>query len=1163
MNTPPTPPPAGRLLRLSKGVGALVVLLAAVIGVPVLLVALGAAPAHLPTGHDVTTALTSRDDGHLVGVVLAAGAWICWALFTLSALPEIVGVLAHRPVVRLPGLGAFQRPAGALVALITVGLSVGVLPIGTSGTAARAGTPVPLPVAHAPATQHATSTPAAVAPVAVAPAAVAPAWQLAAGLTDTSDPPATGLRTYQVARRDTLWGIAERHLGDPLRYPEIARLNAGTVGADNEITPGTVLRMPVDATGLPPHRETHPAGSAPGSVVEQGSLDTVRVRPGDTLWGIEQRVTGDGVNWTSGWQANQHRAEPGGVRFDDPDLIRPGWTLDIPRPPAADQAPVTGHPAPPAQPAPAPPAATTTSPSARPSPPATGEIPTTEAAPRAAADAPTPPAVPSTEADSTATVAAPPRSRPDEQRRVPQVEPGSGLQPDLPMVAFAGGGLLLAGLSLSALRRYRRRQFRARRPGRTINGTPPELLPVERAVLSAGSAGIADVTWLDQALRGLVQVLARTAGARLPDVVAVCLTDDLLQLVLTGPAPEPPAPWAVDATGTRWSLHREDPVDYQPGDRGYHFAPFPTLTSVGYTTGGEHWLLDLERVGALALSGDPQRCLDLARFLAAELAHNAWSAMLSVTLVGFGAELTAINPDRLTYTDDVEPAVASLQAQLASVTAAMRATDVDVLTGRLRDIAGDAWAPHVLLLAPQLTADRPGLERLLAAMREQGSRAAVALVLADGSDHPGARWQLTVDARGVLRIPALGVELIAQRLPAEEASQLAQLLARAADTTDTAVPAAHGDRPWDRYADACGGLRPDLTETPATPPAGPAAPQVTGVTGVAGVAGVPSPHPARAPQVADSVLPLPAAAYLDHAATTEPDLAALAPPVSGETRHRVQSADPDLDADLADWDDPSCSRPKVTLLGPVAVRAQGPLPGRNPRLAWHTEIVAYLVTRPRGVTSERFGTDLWPNEADITGKTKVRQSISIVRQWLGENHRTGGEHLPKGFGPGGGEGTYRIEGALIDAELFRRLRLRGVSRGPAGIVDLHRALNLVQGVPFDNRRSGGYDWLADTPRDHEYAAMIVDVAHIVATHRLGAGEPELAANAAQFALLAGSSEDVPLLDLVAACDAQGNRAEAAAYVKRILANHDAEVEEDLPVRTAEILFRRQRLSSAS
>jgi hypothetical protein len=239
------------------------------------------------------------------------------------------------------------------------------------------------------------------------------------------------------------------------------------------------------------------------------------------------------------------------------------------------------------------------------------------------------------------------------------------------------------------------------------------------------------------------------------------------------------------------------------------------------------------------------------------------------------------------------------------------------------------------------------------------------------------------------------------------------------------------------------------------------------------------------------------------------------------------------------------------------------LPERNPRRQFYTEIVAYLATRPGGVTSERYATAIWPDEPDAVGKTKVRQSISVVRAWLGTDPATGADYLPSGLTAAAG-GRYRIDGILIDAELFRRLRVRGLARGANGIADLSAALDLVGGRPFDvptPRRSvaGGYRWLIDESArlDHEYAAMIVDVAHTVATHHLAAGEPELAAAAAQVALRAGSYEDVPLLDLVAASDAQGNRAEADAYVARILANHDADVEEDLPPRTAEILYRRQ------
>jgi len=245
------------------------------------------------------------------------------------------------------------------------------------------------------------------------------------------------------------------------------------------------------------------------------------------------------------------------------------------------------------------------------------------------------------------------------------------------------------------------------------------------------------------------------------------------------------------------------------------------------------------------------------------------------------------------------------------------------------------------------------------------------------------------------------------------------------------------------------------------------------------------------------------------------------------------------------------------VLGPIQVRAQGELPAGRPRLAWHTEVVTYLATRPRGAPVAAFGTALWPDDPGIADRPKLRNSIYVARKWLGVDPATGQEYLPSTTRSGGG--TYRIVGGLLDAELFRRLRLRGVTHGPNGIPDLRAALDLVTGAPFDRQRSGGYGWLVDPALDHEYMAAIADVAHLLATHHLAAGEPALAETAAQVAVNAGSSADTLLLDLVAASDAMGNTAEADAYEKRIMANHDAEVEEDLPPRTAEILRRRRWL----
>ena len=88
--------------------------------------------------------------------------------------------------------------------------------------------------------------------------------------------------------------------------------------------------------------------------------------------------------------------------------------------------------------------------------------------------------------------------------------------------------------------------------------------------------------------------------------------------------------------------------------------------------------------------------------------------------------------------------------------------------------------------------------------------------------------------------------------------------------------------------------------------------------------------------------------------------------------------------------------------------------------------------------------------------------------------------------------------------------------------------------------------------------MIVDTAHTVADFHLGAGEPERATEAAQVALRGGAYDDVPLLDLVAACLAQQQQAEAESYVQQLLSNAGVEREADLEPRTAEVLTRLRR-----
>lgn len=60
------------------------------------------------------------------------------------------------------------------------------------------------------------------------------------------------------------------------------------------------------------------------------TIETVTVRSGQTLFGIAETYTGSGQNWPALFQLNADRPEPGAASFTDPNLIRPGWRIEVP-----------------------------------------------------------------------------------------------------------------------------------------------------------------------------------------------------------------------------------------------------------------------------------------------------------------------------------------------------------------------------------------------------------------------------------------------------------------------------------------------------------------------------------------------------------------------------------------------------------------------------------------------------------------------------------------------------------------------------------------------------------------------------------------------------------------------------------------------------------------
>jgi hypothetical protein len=1073
-----------RLHRITAGLTAALVLLATVVGVPALLLAIGAAPTAVPSLEQVRHALLASDQNMaVVFAVLAAIVWFCWAAFTLSTLREIVVAIrtrghgSARPLPRLEWVG---RPAAQLVAAVV------------------------LLFISAPGLISATAPSAAAAPAVAITKPATSAHEAAAAATPNWRH--QNAARYTVQRRDSLWSIAQTQLGDPLRWPELARLNPGAVGPapDFLIRAGsTLILAPV-------------ADHGSGATSEQ----VVVVKAGDTLSNIAADHSAGG--WPAIWSANQDRPEPDGQVLTDPDHIEPGWTLAVPGT-SAVRAPSAPTPAPSLRPAPGPTPQALTPPHLRVLPGAAQAGPPQQELSRGV----NPQAVPTPRT---------PAESPTNQNISSQ--PGEGVSSKVG--GFAAGGALLAGAVMGALMVQRRRQFRGRRPGRTIWSTPPELIEVERAVLSHGRPGLAKAGFLDAALRSLCAATAADPDGQLPDVVAVRHGGDQLNLRLGAPHPAPaPAPWTVDESGLWWSVSTQQELPVSAANADSYLAPLPTLAAVGSDGQGNCWLLDLERAGAIALTGDPKRCLDLARFLAAELSVNTWSDHVSVTTVGFGRELAGLNPARLHHISELDDAAATLTVDALEAVDASNSAGMDVRTGRLRDVSADTFMPHVLLVAPHLVGDPAKLADVLDIAATQHDRAAIAIILAgDSALTAQASWSMQLTESGRLIVPELGLDLIANQLPSHEGLGISQMLSQAELAADEPMPPAAGDQPWQAYCDAAGSLLRQHTLPRA---AAGQRPQPIGQ------------------DAATSLLPLADQTYQDAAATTADDLATLAPRVPATVRPAVEAADPTLDADVAAWLDPGTDQPRLTLLGPVQLRAHGEL--EKNRVGFYTEIVAYLATRENGATLAQFET------AFNLAPARARSDIRVARNWLGVNPRTARKHLPDALksksGQARGIGVYELEDVLVDADLFRRLRVRGEARGVDGIADLIVALSLVSGPPFDQLRSDGYEWLTDGARiDHHLVCGIADVAHLVTTHALAAGDLKRARAAAEIAQLAAPYEEMPKLDLVAVREAEGHLEEAEDYLRDQVCNRsdDNGAPEDLSERTKAILRHREWLS---
>lgn len=873
-------------------------------------------------------------------------------------------------------------------------------------------------------------------------------------------------------------------------------------------TPGTTIAAIPAPAQSPPHTLSAPAATPehPGTDHHAGKATERPIRvveKGDTLSQIALEELGSANRYPQIYRATVHTVQPDGRRITDPDLIYVGWKVTIPaggKEPKAEKN-HTDEPKRTADiPAPSP-----TDPPTPTNPPQTGP--------------------PDSSPQATATTA--PVGTTSQAAETPSEADDALAAPSWLLTGLSGAGAVLAGALWLALGSRRAVQFRSRRPGKTVAAPPPDLAPVEKTLMHQGAPTANLVIAIDETLRRLVARL--TADDQpVPLVVGVDATNTHLTLRLRAPA-DLPGPWqCLDAPDRQmWRVtHSADPELIGPLELD-SAHPWPQLVTVGQDAAG--WrLLNLEQLGVISLTGDPLYTADLARYLVAELAISPWSRDVVVDCLDICDELPGLAPARVHHhTGDT--AIAGVIATAVATVDRLEQAGVDNLeTARVLQSCDELWESHALLIT---RSDAQHLDVLTSLINDHTGRTASSVLII--GEHPiPAGLEMRTTGDGHLQIQALGLDLVANGLTEAEARGCVALLAAGQDTTETDIPAMNQPESgeWTQYCDEAGALLGQHTH----------------------------PRAAAAPD-SSSVLPDPDAEYVAETANTTADLDTLAPMVHVSVKEHIEATDPTLDADLAEWWADSCPRPRLQVFGPTRVRVG---PGGEPgaaaaTLSLCTEIVAFLATRPDGVTTQEVA------DAFNIKELRVRKNMSIVRAWLGINPKTGRPFMPKSTeserAHERGVGLYLIESLLSDADLFRRLRLRGESRGADGISDLRTALRLVNGTPYDQLRTRGGYWLADTRIDQHLLCGIVDVAHLIATIALGAGDLRQARAAAELAAMTAPHEATPQLDLAAVAAREGDPQRAAEIARAMIAWRDGSVEGpvDLPGR-AKIILRSHR-----
>jgi nucleoid-associated protein YgaU/DNA-binding SARP family transcriptional activator len=743
-----------RSRQILRGVASLTAAIVLLLGVPLLLARLVGwpLPTSMPSANAFQQATQSGLSDDVVINVLAVVIWVTWAQLVLAVAVETIAVFHGRQVGRIPVLPGLQITAARLVA--------GVLMVTSTLQPIRAqAAPLPNPIVA-----HVTASTLSAADQHRLEFASAGVQQVAGPDTRASTP-----ETVTVQRHDSYWAIAERTLGDGLRWKEILDLNVErtlqdgtTISADGTLHSGWVLHLPTDASvGTEPKwsgEAVPPADQPEPAAPEVDGSTTAVVEPGDNLWSIsedhlESELAREAADsevapyWSTVIDANQDRF----VQAGNPSLIRPGQVLVLP---------ATGH---------EPPSAPSTLEAA----PVPAPVDTAEAAPILTpapssipdVEAPVPPSPPAPLPESSATESrsdeASPTSAPEATRSNESTSGASSGTPVPLAVAIGGLSSVALAVGLKRLLRRRRRRFSNEHPGQMSAPTPAEQRGVHQAIIAQADEQRIDD--LNGVLGALAASLAAAGSERRPRIVRHSSTS--IEVLVDRPDPNAPDGWTATGDGSVWTLSEHTNLHSITGDGPIN--PSPLLVTIGEPDDDAQTYLDLEADGTVALTGDPHVASNLARSIATELTLSPLADTVRVIAIGDVVEPDARVFEHLSIVDSWDGHIDDLLAWSAQSHAALVENGwANAFIGRACDPDHDALAPIVVV------ADRLPPEEIASSLRAAQPSTVAVVVIGEFAD---AMTTIRCEP-DALHFDEIGLACSPQEMDVEELAALTSVL---------------------------------------------------------------------------------------------------------------------------------------------------------------------------------------------------------------------------------------------------------------------------------------------------------------------------------------------------------------------------------------------------